>query len=224
MFFIHKNEHGDTPFYFTMVYDGLKNNEWESLLKRVSGSLSNIDFSKLLLEKDKFGMIYLHRTSLKLLQLIWNSIGVSLHESDRKKMLSAPGEKGFNFLMNALHKNRGELVDYVLKEAKKIFSKKGELRKYLEYESEDNETCLHIAASFSGWKVFENLWNFFKKNYPDSRLKSFLFKNSFYKQIILLVLAKKNRPNNSFIKDFLNFHRDLNLINERQKESFLSQI
>ena len=51
MFFIQKNKFGQTPFYITMTYDFFKKNEWESLLTRVSVSLSIIDFKKLLLER-----------------------------------------------------------------------------------------------------------------------------------------------------------------------------
>ena len=84
----------------------------------------------------------------ELFQLVWNSDEVTLHVSDRKKLLSKPGDGGFNFLMNALFWNRRALVDCILNEAKKLFTKE-ELNEYLASKSKDNETCLHIAARHS---------------------------------------------------------------------------
>ena len=223
MFFNQKDEHGETPFYITMLMDTLKKNTWESLLRRVSGSLSTIDFKTFLLERNERGVIYLHGTSSEVFPLIWNSDEVTLDDVDRKKLMSEPGQKGFNFLMSALRRNKEKLVDCVLNEAEKRFSTE-ELSKYLASESEDNETCLHIAASFSDWKIFENLWNFFKKSFDDSRLKSFLMKKNFSGQIMSLILARKNRQMHNFVEDFLNFHQDLKLISEKEKESFLSRI
>ena len=205
-----------------MENDRIKKDSWESLLTRVSGFLSNIDFKTLLLEKDKRGGIYLHRTSLELFQLIWNSDEVKLDERVRKNFLSEPGEKGFNFLMSALHRNKEKLVDCVLKEAKKIFSKQ-EFHEYLTSNSDENETCLQIAASSGNWKVIENLWNIFKESSDHSRMKSFL-EEDLSGQKILLILAKMNRPKDKFIEDFSNFFQGLNLITNEDKETFLSRI
>ena len=218
-----KDFDGDTPFNIAMENDRIKKDFWESLLTRISGSLSNIDFKKLLQDKNKVGLIYLHYAPSELFSLIWNSDDVTLDVSDRKKLLSEPGWSGFNILMSALYRNKGGLVDCVLNEAKKLFSGE-ELDEYLAFKSKDNETCFHIAASRSDWKVFENLLNFFKKHFDNSRLKSLLMQKDSSGQVIWLILAKKYRKEKSFIESFLNFLWGLNLFTSEEKETLLFQI
>ena len=201
MFFIQKDEFGESPFFATMINGELNKTGWKSLLTRVSGSLSNIDFNKLLLEKTNYGSLYLHVVPSELFPLFWNSDKVTLDVSNRKKLISATGQNGFNFLMIALQRDKEELVDCILKEAKELFTE-NELDEYLAFESTNNGTCFHIGARFSSWKVFENLLNFIKDYFDDSRLKSLLMQEDSSEQIILLVYAKVNRHKNTFLKAF----------------------
>ena len=162
MLFIQKGFNGQTNFGILLKKRSIQEKILEFLLTRASIFLSIDEFKNLLMEKDLenlSGAICLHKTSSEVFRLIWKFVEEKLDVSDRMQLLSAPGEKGFNFLMSAVFRNELELVDCILKEAKKIFSI-GELNEYLRFKSKNSDTCFNIAARLLDFKIFEILINF----------------------------------------------------------------